>query len=115
MRRALDEYFVEGIKTNLEVFRRILRFPDFLEGKLDTGLLDRLFANSEQSGAPVTSESADDLASDRLRAAAVAAALYATTRGGNSQPAGNHLDKSASNWKIAGRRALLRPNPPGQR
>src|SRR5262249_3295670 len=37
MSRALDEYFVGGIKTNLNLFRNILCFPDFLEGRLDTG------------------------------------------------------------------------------
>ncbi len=40
--RALDEYFVGGIKTNLSLFRRILRDPDFQAAKLDTGFLDRM-------------------------------------------------------------------------
>src|SRR5271165_1403913 len=42
--RALHEYFVGGIKTNISLFRRILRDPDFRAGKLDTGFLDRLLA-----------------------------------------------------------------------
>ena len=42
--RALYEYFVGGIKTNISLFRRILRDPDFRAGKLDTGFLDRLLA-----------------------------------------------------------------------
>ncbi len=40
--RALNEYFVGGIKTNISLFRRILSNPDFHAGKVDTGYLDRL-------------------------------------------------------------------------
>ncbi len=43
--RALYEYFVGGIKTNISLFRRILKDPDFRAGKIDTGFLDRLLAN----------------------------------------------------------------------
>src|SRR5262245_17144436 len=39
MRRALDEYFVGGIKTNLPLLRRILQHPDFLAGRINTGFL----------------------------------------------------------------------------
>src|SRR5271157_2991496 len=42
--RALYEYFVGGIKTNVSLFRRILKDPDFRAGNLDTGFLDRLLA-----------------------------------------------------------------------
>ncbi|HEV2687398.1 MAG TPA: acetyl-CoA carboxylase biotin carboxylase subunit [Bryobacteraceae bacterium] len=40
--RALNEYFVGGIKTNISLFRRILSDPDFQAGRVDTGYLDRL-------------------------------------------------------------------------
>jgi acetyl-CoA carboxylase, biotin carboxylase subunit len=40
--RALDEYFVGGIKTNISLFRRILVDAGFQAGALDTGYLDRL-------------------------------------------------------------------------
>jgi acetyl-CoA carboxylase biotin carboxylase subunit len=42
IRRALEEYFVAGVKTNLPLFRRIFANPDFLRGRTDTGLLDRM-------------------------------------------------------------------------
>src|ERR1700745_1131389 len=42
LRRALNEYFVGGIKTNISLFRRILSHPDFQAAKIDTGFLDRL-------------------------------------------------------------------------
>ena len=44
LKRALDEYFVGGIKSNLPLFRRILRDADFQAGQFDTGYLDRLLA-----------------------------------------------------------------------
>src|SRR5205807_1846008 len=44
LRRALQEYFIGGIKSNLSLFERILRDPEFLEGRVDTGFLDRLLS-----------------------------------------------------------------------
>ena len=48
VRRALNEYFVGGIKTNLPLFRRILSHPDFRAAKIDTGFLDRLLKEKEK-------------------------------------------------------------------
>jgi acetyl-CoA carboxylase biotin carboxylase subunit len=42
MRRALEMFIVEGIKTTIPLHKRILEFPDFVEGKLDTHFLDRM-------------------------------------------------------------------------
>src|ERR1700683_3418283 len=47
LRRALSEYFVGGIKTNISLFRRILRDADFRAAKLDTGFLDRMLKRKE--------------------------------------------------------------------
>jgi acetyl-CoA carboxylase biotin carboxylase subunit len=44
MRRALDEFVVEGPKTNLAFHRRLMSHPDFVAGKLDTHFLERLAA-----------------------------------------------------------------------
>lgn len=55
MLRALDEYFVGGIKTNIALFQRILRDEDFRAAKIDTGYLERLLAGAEteiKAGAP---------------------------------------------------------------
>ena len=41
MRRALDEFVVEGVKTNLSFHRRLMDHPDFVAGKLDTHFLER--------------------------------------------------------------------------
>jgi acetyl-CoA carboxylase, biotin carboxylase subunit len=42
MRRAVSEYHVSGITTNLGLFARVMRNAAFRAGKLDTGFLDRL-------------------------------------------------------------------------
>jgi len=44
MHRALDQFVVEGIKTTIPLHKRILAFPEFLEGKFDTHSLERMFA-----------------------------------------------------------------------
>jgi acetyl-CoA carboxylase biotin carboxylase subunit len=48
--RALDEYVVSGVKTNLALFRQILSDPEFLAGKTDTGLIGRLSAATSSAG-----------------------------------------------------------------
>src|SRR4051812_42366381 len=40
MRRALDEFVVEGIKTNLSFHRKLMAHPDFVAGRLDTHFLE---------------------------------------------------------------------------
>jgi acetyl-CoA carboxylase biotin carboxylase subunit len=42
MRRALEMFVIEGIKTSLPLHRRIFADPDFEAGKLDTHFLERL-------------------------------------------------------------------------
>jgi acetyl-CoA carboxylase biotin carboxylase subunit len=44
MLRALDEYVLGGIKTNISLFQRILRDEDFRAARIDTGYLERLLA-----------------------------------------------------------------------
>ena len=41
MRRALSEYVVTGIKTNLAFHQRLFLHPEFVAGRYDTGFLDR--------------------------------------------------------------------------
>jgi acetyl-CoA carboxylase biotin carboxylase subunit len=100
--RALDEYFVGGIKTNIPLFRRILTDADFQAGKLDTGYLDRLLkAKSPQ----VQGEDAD--------VAAIAAGIFAlldlapaVAGNGNLSPNlgnGTVSGIAASGWKRAAR------------
>ncbi|MCB0338184.1 MAG: acetyl-CoA carboxylase biotin carboxylase subunit [Bdellovibrionales bacterium] len=59
---ALDEYIIEGIKTNIELHKRILKHPDFRSGKFHTKFLDNVDLFSEdskcKSGEPMESSSA---------------------------------------------------------
>ena len=47
MVRALSEYHVDGVKTTLPFFHWMLRQPEFLEGVVDTGFLDRALASPD--------------------------------------------------------------------
>jgi len=42
LRRVLAEFVVEGIRTNLELFQRIVTSEDFVQARLDTSFLARL-------------------------------------------------------------------------
>ena len=41
MRRALREYVVTGIRTNLAFHEKLFQHPDFVAGRYDTGFLER--------------------------------------------------------------------------
>ena len=45
MRRALDEYYVMGIKTTVPFHAAIMRSGDFREGKYDTGFVERVMSS----------------------------------------------------------------------
>jgi acetyl-CoA carboxylase biotin carboxylase subunit len=112
LERALGEYFVGGIKTNISLFQRILRDADFQEGKLDTGYLDRLLAKGNQDEA---SNSPDPQIEALEIVAAIAAGMFAVldpasprTRNGNVIATGSGPASVPSNWKQKGRSEALR-------
>jgi acetyl-CoA carboxylase biotin carboxylase subunit len=80
LRRALGEYFIGGIKTNLSLFRKVLLNPDFQAGRVDTGFLERLLAEPPM---------ADDRTRRRTPIVAIAAAIFAQQPAPGAQPAGN--------------------------
>ena len=41
MKRALDDFALLGVRTNIEFLRRVVSTDDFTAGRLDTGFLDR--------------------------------------------------------------------------
>jgi acetyl-CoA carboxylase biotin carboxylase subunit len=45
-RRALQEYVVEGIKTNIPFHKRLLQFEPFVQGRYDTRTVERLLAEA---------------------------------------------------------------------
>ncbi len=42
LRSALAEFVVEGCKTNLDFHRRLLSNADFVSGRMDTHLVERM-------------------------------------------------------------------------
>jgi acetyl-CoA carboxylase biotin carboxylase subunit len=69
MRRALDEYRIAGLRTNIAFHQRLLQNTEFAAGRYDTGFLAE--HEKELIGRPVETEHPNDLAA----ALAVATAL----------------------------------------
>lgn len=42
MKRALDEFIIEGIKTTIPFHKRVLNDPDFIKGQFNTGLVEKM-------------------------------------------------------------------------
>ena len=42
MKRALDEFIVEGIKTTIPLHRKIMSHKAFVEGDFNTGFLEKV-------------------------------------------------------------------------
>ncbi|MGA3024354.1 MAG: acetyl-CoA carboxylase biotin carboxylase subunit [Bryobacteraceae bacterium] len=93
--RALEEYAVTGVTTNLAFFRDLLCDPEFAAGRLHTGFLDEFMCR--RSKVP------PDPRLDYL-AAAVAAVHTRETAPGRAEPDPIH----ASRWVREGRRFMLR-------
>jgi acetyl-CoA carboxylase biotin carboxylase subunit len=93
MIRALREYDVGGIRTNIGFFRQILEDPDFAAARLHTGFIEEFFVRQPSHESPP----------EFAAVAALAAALHASSRTTpEAAPAG------ASAWLTAGREGLLR-------
>src|SRR6202166_4478947 len=103
--RALHEYFVGGIKTNISLFRRILRDADFRAAKLDTGFLDRMLKRTEDT--PLDSRKSEVA----VIAAGMFAALGSPSSGmanGVSSGDSGTTEATPSKWKATSRREALR-------
>ena len=111
LRRALDEYAVTGIKTNVGLFRRILSEPAFLRGEIHTRWLDELLqVRAPMESGPAAVRNADPGAA---QAALIAAALWQAAQDGagpdriGAAPAKEEI----SRWKLEGRRQQLDRTP----
>jgi acetyl-CoA carboxylase, biotin carboxylase subunit len=108
LERALYEYFVGGIKTNISLFRRILADAEFREGKFDTGYLDRLLRKSNPHAAAAGSVSEN---STLEKVAAVAAGMFAVLDP-QAEAAKNRNGQAgasvSSNWKRQGHADVMR-------
>src|SRR6185437_12469447 len=94
MLRALGEYHVGGIKTNIPLFRVILNDPAFRRGELHTGYLDALLKTPLEWNPPP---------GPGLTAIA---ALFASKQIKVEQA--EHVRDSNSRWVDAGREGLFR-------
>jgi acetyl-CoA carboxylase biotin carboxylase subunit len=98
MIRALREYDVGGIRTNIGFFRQILEDAEFAAGRLHTGFIDEFFVRHQPPLAP-----------PELRAvAALAASLHTMSRPAAGQPGADGQAPAHSPWLRAGREELLR-------
>jgi acetyl-CoA carboxylase biotin carboxylase subunit len=95
MRRALDEYRIEGIQTNLAFFRNVLDHEKFRSGDFDTGFIDRWLREAK---------AADEVPEVDLDLAAIAMAIEDSVRG----PATSSRAAARSAWKTAARLRGLR-------
>jgi acetyl-CoA carboxylase biotin carboxylase subunit len=106
--RALNEYFVGGIKTNISLFRRILNHPDFRAAKIDTGFLDRMLKqNDGLAGSPADAETTEVAVIAAGMFAALGSAAAGAGERANTDGSPAKVD-AVSNWKTAGRREQLR-------
>jgi acetyl-CoA carboxylase biotin carboxylase subunit len=96
MIRALREYDIGGIRTNLGFFRQILEDREFRAGHLHTDFIDEFFQRHHPPRPP----------RDLAAVAALAAALHARSRSGAADS--DSAAAAASAWLRTGRSELLR-------
>jgi acetyl-CoA carboxylase, biotin carboxylase subunit len=99
LRRALDEYTITGIRTNVNLFRRILADPEFLRGEIHTKWLDELLARPRPPAVPPRP--------GMEQAAAIAAVLWHVENAGTSGNGKAEAQSAPSRWKMQGRRGQL--------
>jgi acetyl-CoA carboxylase biotin carboxylase subunit len=109
MRRALEEYRIIGIQTNIPFHLAVLGSMDFQRGRVDTrfvehfmegGWTDRIHTNGHEEDLEEVAGMVGALVADRKRMAG-----SARTGSESSSPASASQD---SPWRIAGRRQGLR-------
>jgi acetyl-CoA carboxylase biotin carboxylase subunit len=101
LRRALDEYTITGIRTNVSLFRRILAEPEFLQSDIHTSWLDELLAR------PQPARTAPRMGTED--ATAIAAAVWQS----NEAEAGSKREyalEEVSEWKRRGRQQQVERN-----
>jgi acetyl-CoA carboxylase biotin carboxylase subunit len=97
IRRALGEYEVSPVKTNISFFRRVVDHPKFIAGDFDTGFIDGLLAEGFAGS--------EDSCQEEQTIAMFAAVLEAARESYRQSLAARGA--TSSEWKAAGRRALL--------
>ncbi len=105
MRRALREYRVVGIQTNIPFHLGVMQSIDFQRGRLDTGFVARFLAHSGR----MQTEDTDQLAGVAAMSAALVSArrrLNTAATSGRQPGASDGWESYA--WRLAGRKNGLR-------
>ncbi|HXY00163.1 MAG TPA: acetyl-CoA carboxylase biotin carboxylase subunit [Candidatus Limnocylindrales bacterium] len=103
LRRALEEYTITGIRTNVSLFRRILAEPEFLAADIHTKWLDELLARPHPPATPPRPGTED--------AAIIAAALWHVAELNGPLKNGPEGQAAPSRWKFQGRGEQLDRTP----
>ena len=129
MRRALDEYRIEGVRTTIPFHRRVFRDPDFISGDMDTAFIETHRDALIAPPAPRAAESPKGRPLSTREIAVIAAAVAAfrkaeaggagiasspgATAPAGSSPAAGAARRSAwsagaGGWKLGSRLSALR-------
>jgi acetyl-CoA carboxylase biotin carboxylase subunit len=96
MRRAISEYRISGIRSNLSLFDRILADQEFCNAQLDTGFLERFLGRIGVPAAP------------QARIASLAATVAQIQSKGELESSGENAASPSSPWLFAGRDRVQR-------
>ena len=95
MRTAIDGFEIAGPGHNLDFLAAVMRHPRFVEGAIDTGFIDAVYADGF-SGAPV-----EGMARDALIALALAVHLASTARANrNSGQVEGYQWQPGADWVV---------------
>jgi acetyl-CoA carboxylase biotin carboxylase subunit len=89
MRRALREFKIVGVSTNIPFHLQVMEDAHFIQGRLDTTFVERRFQGRRENG----------LREEQV--ALLAAAILARRRGAGRRPAGR--DRPAGGWRMRNR------------
>ena len=93
MRRALREFKIVGVSTNIPFHLQVMDNPQFLTGSVDTGFVEKHYRPSQTNG----------LREERV--ALLAAAVLTHRRGRASQNPPSGTQPPQSRWRLRGRQA----------
>jgi acetyl-CoA carboxylase biotin carboxylase subunit len=105
MRRALREFVVSGIRTNIAWFDEVLAHPDFRAGALSTAFLDR-FERAKSEDDDLEIEAVAALVASMSATLGVPSALGAPSSSTASNKSNTRSRSSA--WRDAGRAEMMR-------
>lgn len=103
LRRALDEYQIDGIQTTLPFFRQIVRDDEFISGRLDTGFIERFRERTAGDESDQTLEQE----SRKRDIALIAAALHYSMQQKAASFRNVAGPEKESRWRLSGRRSGL--------